>query len=170
MFNTTIHRPLRRFALFGVVGALLAVPCAAKETKVGQVGPFAIIKFTDDWDGKFNRCIASLDPLPTMLRFSLNNKRMYSVSVPAVATVPNPLVLIFDFNFANQGAYSYDAKTDGKRLWAFFDEANLADIIKKGPAKLVIKVGQKTFQWSYPKGTLEKAIVAMDGCVESAGF
>lgn len=148
-----------------MLGALLALglPAFAQSVKVGQVGPFSIDKVSEK--GKFDRCAATLNPGPTMLRISWNVKHVYGISVPAVPRGKGPLQITLEMG--PLGTHSMMANGNKERTWAVLDNETVEQLMKV-KKQLVVDLG--TARFNYPLGTVSMGDVfqKMEDCVWKA--
>ena len=158
-------RRLRAVVLIGTLATLAAQPALAqhKTTKVGQAGPFIIDRI--DENGAFDRCAATLQPGPNMLRISWNKDRVYSMSVPPGPVAKGPLILTIDMGKA--GSWSEPAVTNGERAWATLSLATVEKLMAVGN-KIVVSLGSKRYEWTIGKTPMTDVFVAMENCVHKA--
>lgn len=151
---------LKKMAL---LGAMALAPALAQDTTFGKVGPFLIQKVAIG--GKFDRCAATLEPGPSMLRIAFNSKREYTFSIPAGPKTPGPLTMQIDLG---KGAkLSYPAGTDGKRTWVIVPLADVTKImdIKK---TITVKAGSSQNSWQIGNIDLVDVFAKMEDCTNKA--
>jgi len=144
------------------LGWALAAGAFGQSQKVGQSGPFAIDKVMEK--GKFDRCAATLQPGPNMLRIAWNKDHVYTVSVPGAKGMTGKLRMVFK-NGARE--FSYNAATDGARTWAVIDNPGIEAIMAtKGTIR--ISINEAVYSWPIGRTNMEDVLTAVEDCTWKA--
>ena len=169
MTITVNNMPLRAAFRILVFGTMLSCSAAigysqAKDVKVGQVGPFTIHSISEK--GKFNRCAATMDPGPKMLRIAWNREHIYTVSVPTAPKDPKkPYTMTI--NFGKNGFYKAEAKADGNRSWVAVDIKSVEQLMKVRN-QFVVDLGPAHYVWNIGNVPMEDVLAKVEDCVFKA--
>ncbi len=132
----------------------------AQTRTVTKVGPFNIDAISVN--GKLDRCAATLQPGPNMLRIALvRSNNVFSISVPPAPSTGGPLVMHLDLGAA--GSMSFPATMNSERAWAAVN----SDAITKMQAvrkNIVITLGSKRFSWPIGNASMAQVISAVESC------
>jgi len=153
---------LRKTLLTLGLGLALAAGAFAQSQKVAQSGPFAIDKISEK--GRFDRCAATLQPGPNMLRIAWNKDHVYTISVPASKLITGRLKMTFKSGARD---LSYNALTDGSRTWATIDTPGIEAIMStKGTIR--ININQTPYSWPIGRTNMEDVLSAVEDCTWKA--
>jgi hypothetical protein len=147
--------------LFLTATAVLAAP--AQDVAVGTIGPFTIHKISVN--GKFDRCAATLQPGPSMLRIAWDKDRNYHISTPSVPRGKGPLRIRLDLG--SQGIATLPATDHGARISAKIDLPTV-DKLMNVKKQIVADLDTGKFTWPIGNVDLTDVFVKIEDCVNAA--
>jgi hypothetical protein len=121
-----------------------SVSYARGEDKVGQVGPFTILRVYDGNDT--TRCVAALGSGTSLFRFSISYDKKYAISVPGVAK-SNKLIMYIEPPDGDD--ISFPARSDGDRTFGDVDAKQFRNFLRI-KNQIVVMVENKRF--AFPIG------------------
>jgi hypothetical protein len=134
----------------------LAMLCSsnsfARDEKVGQVGPFSILRVYDGNDS--TRCIFSIGSGQSVLRVSISYDKKYLISVPGVRKASN---LIMYIDPPDGDDISFGAQSDGMRSWGGMSASQFRNFLR---IKNEISVEVDGVRFNYLIGNTSLAEVA----------
>jgi hypothetical protein len=125
---------------------------ARNEEKVGQVGPFTILRVYDGNDSL--RCVAALGSGRSLFRFSVSYDKKYAISVPGVAKSNNLMMYI---EAPESDDISFPARSDGTRTFGDLDAKQFRNFLRN---KKEIVVHVENTKYVFPIGNTSLAEVA----------
>jgi hypothetical protein len=125
---------------------------AYSEERVGQVGPFTILRVYEGNDS--TRCTAHIGSGQSFFRMSISYDKKYSISTPAVRKNSN-LIMYVDPPDGND--ISFAAQSDGRRTWGFMDAQQFRNFLR---IKNEISVQVDGVKFNYLLGNTSLAEVA----------
>lgn len=156
-------RQVARAVTTGLFIMVVAGIAAAKDTKVGQAGVFAIVRIDDD-KGKFDRCVAHLNAGPGMFRLAWNRDRIYTISIPSIPNPPSPLRLTLELP---GGSVSEPAKIAGERTFAVFDGGTIERLMGVRE-KIAMTLGTKRYEWTIGNTKMPQVVAGIEACMDKA--
>ncbi len=117
----------------------------ARDERVGQYGPFSILRVYDGNDT--TRCVAATGSGQSTMRVSVSYDKKYAISVPGVRR-NNKLLMYVEPPDGDD--ISFPALSDGNRSWGSLDAAQFRNFLRI-KNNIVITVDGVTF--SYPIGS-----------------
>ena len=144
-------------------GVMVAAAAAAngQDTVVDKAGPFTINRIMVK--GKLDRCAATLQPGPMMLRIAYSANRTYALTTPPAPKGNGDLIMRVDMGKA--GNYTTNAATDGKRAWISLPN-DAVEMLMNTKGKISVDLGSAKFSWPLGTTNLEDVFVRLENCVQ----
>ncbi len=142
------------------VMAVAAMSAYGQDTVVDKAGPFTINRIMVN--GKLDRCAATLQPGPMMLRIAYSANRKYALSTPPAPKGNGDLIMHVDMGKA--GNYTTNAATDGKRAWIPLPN-EAVEMLMNTKGKISVDLGSAKFSWPLGATNMEDVFVRLENCV-----
>lgn len=150
-------------AVMAGVLALAGSSAMAEDIEVGKQGPFTIHRIHAG--GKFDRCAATLQPGPSMLRIHYNKALEYHLSTPPAPGGEGPVTMKIDFGA--KGVRVLKGKSDGRRASVKLDP-NTVELLMGVKKQIAVDLGAAKFVWQIGAVNMEDVFVKMEDCTQKA--